>query len=281
MAYGYNDAEVDYNIRLGEIMFRWVLVVVFGALALWGVSIMRDPYRTALPLDVSDLSPIQKPLSRLPESDRQLVLGYLQRSRGDVLPPQFADPDEPFTARNFAQAIKLQKQFLERDKVRVAQLKAREAEREKAMAPLRAALGIQMVKREIVSRSDVVGSPLFSSLPNGRVAKRPIDPRMILMTTYRLSNDSGYTGIQSIKASVTVRKAGSSRYDLAYLESCYISNAPTIPSGTSIEVRCANLNREAGVAERAYVDMPESDLVIDWEPKQIRFSDGKELVASD
>lgn len=262
-------------------MFRLFLIAVLGALVAWGVSVARDPYRTGLPLDVTDLTPIKGPLAKLPAADRELVLGYLQRSRGDVLPANVADPDEPFTARTFAEAIKLQKQFIERQAVIVAKLKAREAERDKEMAPLREALDIQLVKREILPRAQLVGAPLHSALPDGRVAKRAIDTRMVQVTTYRLLNTSGYTGIQSIKANVRVRKVGSSRYDLSPLDSCYISHISTIPTGESAEIRCANLHREAGDADRSYIDMPASDLVIDWEPKQIRFIDGKELAVAD
>lgn len=88
-----------------------LMKIALVALVVWGVMTWRDPYRTRLPLDVSNLSALQPQLDRLPEADKAYVLAYLGRSHGDVLPPAFADPDEPFTARTFAEAIALQKKF--------------------------------------------------------------------------------------------------------------------------------------------------------------------------
>lgn len=262
-------------------MFRLLIVVVLGALIAWGVSVQRNPYRTALPLEVADLRPIQGKLDKLPAADRELVLGYLQRSRGDVLPAHLADPDEPLTARTFAEAIKLQRQFLERQAVITAQLKAQEAVRDEAMAPLRAALGIRLVKREIVARGELLGKPLFSSRRDGRLVAHAIDNHQVVVTTYRLENNSGYTSIAGVKANVRVRKQGSSRYDLGDLSSCYIAHDAPIPTGEGIDIRCANTNKQVSEADRAYVDLPVDDLVIDWEPKLIRFGDGKELAVKD
>ncbi len=63
------------------ILFVLVCAVIYG-LYLVGT----DPYRTTLPMDVADLSPIQPALDKLPPKDRELVTDYLKRSNGDVLP---------------------------------------------------------------------------------------------------------------------------------------------------------------------------------------------------
>lgn len=262
-------------------MFRLLLVLGLAALIAWGVSVQRDPYRTALPLEVADLSPLAPQLGKLPAADRELVLGYLERSHGDVLPAKFADPDEPLTARTFAEAINLQKQFLDKQAGLMAKLKAREAEREAALAPLRAALDISLVKREIVPLGELVGQPLLAPNARTKAALGGSNDRPIMVSTYRLLNNSKAVGIQSLTANVRIRKAGSDRYALGELSSCYITHDRPIRSGESSEIRCANTNRAASEADRAYLAMPLDDLVIDWEPQRIRFNDGQELVAND
>jgi hypothetical protein len=262
-------------------MFRLLAIIALGALIYWGVSLQRSPYRTTLPLEVADLRPIQPQLAKLPAAERELVLGYLQRSRGDVLPANLADPDEPFTARTFAEAIKLQKDFLAKDAIRVAKQKEREAVREAAMEPLRAALRLRLVKREILPRSELQGVSLYASPSRAKAAVHSENASQTLVSTYRLYNNTNEASIESVKANVRIRKAGSSRYDLSDLSSCYITHNTPIPPGEGVEIRCANLNRQASDADRAYLDMPADDLVIDWEPKQIRFSNGKELLAGE
>ena len=80
------------------------LIVAALLIALGVYGAVRKPYGTLLPLDVSDLSGIQPQLDRLDSEERELVLGYLKRSNGDVLPAAMADPDTPFTARTFGEA---------------------------------------------------------------------------------------------------------------------------------------------------------------------------------
>jgi hypothetical protein len=262
-------------------VFRLILVIALGSLIYWGVSLQRSPYRTTLPMDTADLRPIQPQLAKLPSAERELVLGYLERSRGDVLPASMADPDEPFTAHTFNEAIKLQKDFLAKDAIRVAKQKEREAVREAAMEPLRAALRLSLIKREIVPRSELQGIQFFSSPSRGKAAVRNGDASQTLVSTYRLYNNTNEASIGAVKANVRIRKVGSSRYDLGDLSSCYINHNTPIPPGEGVEIRCANLNRQASDADRAYLEMPADDLVIDWEPQQIRFVNGKELLAGE
>ena len=68
-----------------------IVVALMGALGLYGA--LRKPYGTLLPLDVDDLSEIQPQLDRLGAQERELVLGYLKRSNGDVLPASMAAPN--------------------------------------------------------------------------------------------------------------------------------------------------------------------------------------------
>ena len=114
-----------------------ILLILVLAAVVGLYRIGTDPYRTALPMEVEDLSPIEPQLAKLPPEDRELVTDYLKRSNGDVLPAQFADPDDPLTARTFAEAIALEKTHREKMKVEQARLAAFRAERDAQFKPLR------------------------------------------------------------------------------------------------------------------------------------------------
>ncbi|MDD2815704.1 MAG: hypothetical protein PHP00_08195 [Thiotrichaceae bacterium] len=62
-----------------KILIKRILIT---AAILWGVYIIRDPYRATLPSGTTDLSSIQTKLDRLPE-DRKLLVDYVRRSHGN------------------------------------------------------------------------------------------------------------------------------------------------------------------------------------------------------
>jgi len=219
---------------------------------------------TTLPLNLADIPKIQPQLDKLKSEDRELVLGYLKRSKGDVLPAKFADPDEPLTARTFAEAIKLQREFKARQKVQEAGAETRRDEREAGLEPMRKALGIELVKREIVSADEATGRAPQQG--------RALNNAPTLVTTWRLINASGDT-ITSAAGTVTVRTT-SDPNSLMGVTSCYIDRREPIPIGQIVEVRCGGTNRHAGDAEKEFVALPESSLVITWEPRMITLANG-------
>ena len=205
---------------------RLLLAIMLAALAIWGVSTARSPYRVALPFGSTDLTPIQATLDRLPAEERDLVHAYVKRSNGDVLPARFADPDYPLTARVVGEAIQLQRSFLKKQALDDAKARQLEEARDKALAPLRDALNIVLTKREI--------APLF----------RDGSPKLI--TTYRLENPSGRT-IDSFKGSVGILKASQRFSHLGQLDQCYMEHNEPLTSGQTTEISCSNTNsREAG-----------------------------------
>lgn len=259
---------------------KLLMKLALVALVIWGVVVWRDPYRTRLPLDVSNLSTLQPQLDRLPETDKAHVLAYLGRSRGDVMPAAFADPDEPFTARTFAEAIELQKKFQVTQAKRDAAALARRAERDKALAPLRAALRVELVSREILSRSEASPRPVDPYAWEGREVVMPIDNSQILVETFRLTNISD-DDITSLKVSIDIRKARKEPTELGMLGGCYIERSEPLLRGDSAEVRCANLNKTASDQDRAFVKMTESEFTMESVPKLIRFGSGRELKFTD
>lgn len=262
--------------------------ILITAAILWGVYIIRDPYRTGLPFGTTDLSSIQEKLDKLPEEDRTLVVEYVTRTNGDVLPAAMADPDDPITARTVREAIALQKNFrVKQDKLE-AQAQERAAIRNKALAPLRAALSVTLEKREILPREELTIDPKFLQEVRSRVPKRAIDSTPILMTTYRLTNTSENV-IETIKLVVDIKKRPAKpkrlieSFELG-LDHCYIDgfpqNAPLAPQA-SVTIRCGNIHKQASPADKAYVEMPEEELVLESSPKLIRFADGKSLEFKD
>lgn len=115
-----------------------MVILLLLCAAIYGLcAVGTDPYGTTLPMEVDDLSPIQPALDKLPLADREVVTDYLKHSNGDVLPAQFADPDAPLTARTFAQAIALEKDFRVKMAAQDEKAAAMRAVREPSMKPLR------------------------------------------------------------------------------------------------------------------------------------------------
>lgn len=241
-----------------------IVVAVLAALGLYGA--LRKPYGTLLPMDVRDLSEVQPQLDRLGDDERALVLGYLKRSNGDVLPPAMADPDSPFTARTFGEAIELQKRFLREQAERDAVTAQRRAERDHLLEPLREALGLRLLRRELLSRDQALG------IADTGGAKRADDGARVLVVTYRLSNASG-RDIASAKGAVDVFDADGRRRTHCWLEQ------DALEAFASTELRCGNAMRSADPDERAFAELPADSLRLEWEPAEIVFADGSRLSA--
>ena len=227
----------------------------------------HDPLETRLPIGQSDLTQIQTQLDQLNPEDRKLVLQYLARSKGDVLPAQFADPDEPLTARTFAQAIKLQKDYNAKSGAEDARRAALGAARDAQFAPLRDAVTVTIIQREILDAAQAEGAS-----PDDR---RATDGRKTLVVTYRLHNRSRET-VTSVKGAVTVR-SNDDPGALMGLARCWIEYADPIATGGTAQVRCANARQTAGADEQKFVSLPSSSLVVTWEPQSIEMGSGKVL----
>lgn len=243
-----------------------ILLALAAALGIYGA--LRKPYGTLLPFDVDDLSEIQPQLDRLDAQERELVLGYLERSSGDVLPPSLADPDAPFTARTFGEAIDLQKRYLREQGERDAIAVQRRAERELVLAPLRDALELRLVRRELLTPAQALGVDDAAA-----AAKSADNGQRVLVVTYRLVNGAGRT-IASAKGAAEILDADGKR-----LTHCWIEQTDALEPFARADVRCGNAMRTADAAERAFVDVPVEQLRLSWEPVEIVFADGSTLTA--
>ncbi|MDP2226851.1 MAG: hypothetical protein Q8J78_05190, partial [Moraxellaceae bacterium] len=134
---------------------RTLLLIAVVLAALFMVDrYQRNPHRTALPFGSTDLSGVQEQLAALPPEERQLVEDYVKRSRGDVLTPALADPDDPLTARTFAEAITLQRAWQARMKVEEARMAKLNAQRDARLAPLRALVDARVVRAETLTPNE-------------------------------------------------------------------------------------------------------------------------------
>jgi hypothetical protein len=251
--------------------FRFWMVI--GAIvAIAGAFWSRSPYGTVLPLEVEDLTPIQEQLEQLPDEERELVLGYLRRSNGDVLPASFADPDQPFTARTFREAIALQKDFLAKQSVSDREADARRADREALMAPLRKVSSVRVLKREILTGDEIYGRPAASDYATRKsTASTASSGNKVLVVTYRLHNLSP-RAIASIQGSVSILSAAGEE-----MTDCFFDHGESIGAGSSADIRCGQPNLPASVNDIAFTAMPMSDFTVYWEPRTIAFADGTRI----
>ncbi|HWS28327.1 MAG TPA: hypothetical protein VN259_17330 [Xanthomonadales bacterium] len=235
-----------------------ILILAVGIVVVLGFRHSRDPHRTALPFGSTDLSSVQAELARLPDDERALVEDYVKRSNGDVLPAQFADPDDPLTARTFGEAIELQKAWLERKQVDDARMADLRAERDARLAPLRALADARVVKAQIVNAD---GSPAAGGSGN-------------FVTRIRIQNLGNETLVE-LTGSLKARD----RDEYLPLDLCWIDlgSQQSLAAGASIELDCGRNSGGASDQQRAFVANPPGRFKVEWEPRRIKLASGRVL----
>jgi hypothetical protein len=245
-----------------------IVILIGAAIALY--SGHNDPHRTKLPFATTDLSSVQKALDRLPPTERALVEAYVKRSNGDVLPKQFADPDDPLTARTFAEAIDLQRKWEAKSKVDEARVAKLREEREARMAPLRAAVHASVLKAEILSRNEFQArrDPTFYQRAY-RVDKSPA-----FLVTIRVRNLSEQS-IVGLRGSLDAQDAQAYLpMDLCYFD---LKEEQSIPSGGFLDLLCGNDYQTASQQQQDFVANDAGRFNVAWKPQYVKFADGHEL----
>jgi hypothetical protein len=262
----FANQRMEQAMSFGRILAILVAAVVLGLV----IQKARDPLRTALPFGTTDLSSVEAQLARLHPADRALVEAYVKRSNGDVLPPKFADPDAPFTARTFAEAIALEKAWdVKRGEQEVAAA-GREAERDAAMAPLRDAIDASVARAEVLSPRELSQPPD----PNATVKQAlPSDDATVFVVTVSLHNLTSKT-IVAVQGSLEARKPD------AYLplQLCWVDAGARdqVEPASRVEIRCGNMARHVSAEEREFMD-DSSGYTVSWQPKSVVFADGTRL----
>ncbi len=254
-------------------MLRQIAAGVLGLCLLWAfVHWARDPHRTALPFGTTDLSSVESQLKRLPAEERRLVETYVKRSNGDVLPPKFADPDNPFTARSFAEAIELQQRW----EVKVTEMEAKaaalQAQRDAAMAPLREAVEARLIKAEFVSARDWAQR---YDHPNQTVKQALPNEAAVFVTTINVYNHTA-TDVVHVTGSLHAKD----RDHWMKVDLCWIDTKQIVPSLGHVQLQCSSRNRAADGRERLLIEQGDGDrFTLQWEPHTIEFADGRKLDA--
>lgn len=255
-----------FFLRLGVLL----AVLAFG----WRL-LPRDPLSTPLPSDPRELDTASRAFERLNLEEKDLVVHYAERSNGQVLPKQFADPEDPLTARTFGEAIELQRAFEQKQASNRAAMEARDRARQEQLAPLREVLTVELVKREIVSRTDF----LHRGFPSGAPTTPSDDPR-VLVTTYRVRNRSSEP-IAHYSGNVTVHRVGDPRTGLAARTSCFLEESTALEPDAERDHSCGDLAKPATHTDEEFVALPQSAAVVTWEPRDITFESGRRLAATE
>ena len=255
-----------------------VLGLVAGVIVLLFVaSVLRDPHRTALPFGSTDLSSVESALRKLPADERALVESYVKRSNGDLLPAQFADPDNPFTARSFAEAIALEKRW--QDKMRTQQVvaDARAAERDAAMAPLREAVSARVARSEVITRDEFDARRMPARQPSDSASPKAAhraDGAGVFLVTVVIDN---HTDVDIVKLQGTLEAKDRDSY--LPLQLCWLdlNEQRPIAAHSHTEIACGNRNFIASAKEQDFVADPPGRFSVEWKPKLVKLSDGKVL----
>jgi hypothetical protein len=248
-----------------------LILIALLTVALWGARCSRDPLRTALPFGSTDLSSVQAPLARLAPEDRARVEAYVKRSNGDYLPPGMGDPDMPFTARTFAEAIELEKQWEARMAQDAVAQQGWEAEREAALAPLRAIVSAEILRAFIDTSGDSGGTssgPKQASSPQRGSAER-------MRLSLRVRNRSAQDVVQ-LAGTLRARDRDSP----LGLSLCYFEINAQQPL-TAHEVRDFDCVQQRAISEqeRAFVAGAPGRFSVEWLPRELKLADGKTLTS--
>jgi hypothetical protein len=255
-------------MSLSRLLFVVVLIVAGVMFVRWG----RDPHRTALPFGSTDLSSVQDKLARLPEDERALVEAYVKRSNGDVLLPSMADPDAPFTARTFAEAIKLERDWQARMGIADAHVAELQAQRQARMRPLQELVSASVAKAEIITRNE------FQARRDPGFYQRPyqVDTSPTFWISIRIENLSNER-IVAMTGSLQARDSESVLpMDLCWID---LGRSQELAPRSSIEINCGNANRGASQQQRDFIDDTAKRFSVEWEPHHITLASGRELDA--
>lgn len=237
---------------------------------LLGARCSSDPHRTALPFGSTDLSSVEQDLARLPADERKLVEDYVARSKGNVLPAQFADPDDPLTARTFGEAIELQRNWEARRAVDDARAAELAAQRDARMAPLRA-----LVRARVIASEVREGDADAASVGPG-VARRAGSTNPAFITRVRVDN-LGDEAIVALTGSLHARdREAVLRMDLCWID---LGRQGALPARGHVEFDCGNPARIASEQQRDFVRNPPGRFEVVWEPNRIQLAGGRVLEA--
>lgn len=256
---------------------RLIGVVATAVVAIFWLWHLRDPHNTRLPFGSTDLTSVQVQLGKLPPDERALVESYVKRSHGDVLPPKFADPDNPLTARTFGEAIALEKRWQEKHKIEQAAADARSAARDAEFTPLRAVVQASVVKRELLSPAEIEARrnpDAGAATPDAAKRALPSSEPTVFAVTIALENLED-SDVLELKGDLHAND----RDAYLPLQLCWIDldERQTVSVRGRREIVCANPNRGVSAGEADFINDPPGRFTLVWEPRHIRLRNGTVL----
>ncbi len=248
-------------------LLPWIVLLV---LVMAAARCSRDPLRTELPFGSTDLSSVEAQLAKLTPEDRARVEAYVTRSNGDYLPLGLGDPDMPFTARTFAEAIELQRQWESRMAEEAVTQGAREAERERALAPLRAIVSAEIVSARL-DQAEPASTVAGAAAKSGQGA--PEDAPQQLRLTLRVRN-LGPQAVVQLAGNLRARD----REQPLGLPLCYfeVTEHNALAAHEVREFDCVQ-QRPANTQERAFAAPTPGRFSVEWLPRELTLEDGRTL----
>ncbi|GAB6141957.1 hypothetical protein JCM14076_26860 [Methylosoma difficile] len=238
------------------------ILIVLVALSIYKL----DPYNAKLPSTSPDLSSVEDQLARLSTEDRKQVEAYAKRSNGQFLPPNMADPDAPFTARTFGEAIKLEQEWQKKMVADQAKTDALKAQRQARLDPLLNTLNINLIKADIVGKDEYAA--LYYHQPYQETAtsdKTPVFVVYLLLQNLSDETISEFTG--SIHAN--------DKESPLPMNICWLEHKEELSPNSEKEIVCGSTRISA--EQQAFLTDNGERFEVVWEPHHIKLASGREL----
>jgi hypothetical protein len=223
---------------------------------------------TPLPQDLDKMESIKPAMEKLTPEERELAGGYIMRhTLGAAMSKALggtATPGIP-EGMTIGKAIDDQRQFLAQQKAeeqKQADLKAAlQAKREATLKPMREAVTVTLVSKEIEPEYGMSGMLMDENLS----------------VTFGYKNNTA-KDISGVKGMVSVRDLFGDE-----LSGFAISNDTTIPAGQSVTWTGSRSVKYAigDNKDRKLAELDDSKYKVIWEPEIIVFTDGTKLEVSD
>jgi hypothetical protein len=179
-----------------------------------------------------------------------------------------ADPDAPFTARTFGEAIELERRW----KVKFAEMNARaeklKVQRQARLAPLKALVDASVVEAKVLSRNEyqAIKDPTFYQ------RQYNVDKSPAFITKIRVRNLSG----ERVVAMKGWLRANDAKAELP-MDLCWIDLQQELAPGENLEFHCGHDHRQASAQDQAFADNVSDRFEVVWEPRYVKLADGREL----
>lgn len=252
--------------------FQKILLCV---LIVSAVVYFHSPLRTIIPNTESDVRLLKQKFDALDEQDRELVMGYILRMRGET-PSTFMKDDVVFDAKTFKDAIEAQKLFMDKEGYQTTKSFLKIGLEDQIRKPLRDAVSAEFLSATVHTRREIYNIPSGYSTRFGKGIAEQDKP--ILVQTYRVTNLTDKL-IDNVNGGIEIRQANFNRIKtLGFIGSCILT-VENIEPYSYKEVQCYNPNsNELTDQDRLLLSSRKNDLHFIWRPHEVIYSTGERLI---